>query len=81
LTIPPAAFAAEIDHPNLQRQFQRIRDEFDSHEDINHYPETAPSKRVIAACPSYRKIIRGTQAAAAVGIPSMREHCEHFASG
>lgn len=74
----PAAFAAGINYPNLQRQFQRIRDEFDSPEDINNHPETAPSKRVIAACPSYRKVIEGTQAAAAVGIPSMREHCQHF---
>jgi hypothetical protein len=36
------------------------------------------SKRVIAACPSYRKVIEGTQAAAAVGIPTMREQCQHF---
>jgi hypothetical protein len=74
----PAAFAAGISHPNLQRQFQRIRDEFDSPEDINNDPETAPSKRVIAACPSYRKVIEGTQAAAAVGIATMREQCQHF---
>jgi hypothetical protein len=74
----PAAFAAGINHPNLERQFQRIRDEFDSPEDINNDPETAPSKRVIAACPSYRKVIEGTQAATAVGIPTMRAQCHHF---
>lgn len=74
----PAAFAAGINHPDLRLQFQRIRDEFDSPEDINNDPETAPSKRVIAACPSYRKVIEGTQAAAAVGIPAMREQCQHF---
>jgi hypothetical protein len=74
----PAAFATGINHPNLQRQFQRIRDEVESPEDINNDPETAPSKRVLAACPNYRKVIEGTQAAAAVGIPIMREECQHF---
>ena len=74
----PAAFAAGINCPNLERQFQNIRNDFDSPEDINDDPETAPSKRVLAACPSYRKVIEGTQAAAAVGIPAMREHCPHF---
>lgn len=74
----PTAFAAGINHPNLRPQFQRIRDGFDSPEDINNDSETAPSKRVIAACPSYRKVIEGTQAAAAVGIPAMREQCPHF---
>jgi hypothetical protein len=74
----PAAFATGINHPNLQGQFQRIRDEVESPEDINNDPETAPSKRVLAVCPNYRKVIEGTQAAAAVGIPIMREECQHF---
>jgi hypothetical protein len=74
----PAAFAAGINRPNLARQFQNIRDEFDSPEDINNDSETAPSKRVLAACPSYRKVIEGTQAAFAVGFPAMRERCQHF---
>jgi Domain of unknown function (DUF4276) len=76
----PAAFAAGINRPNLQRKFQRIRDEFESPEDINNDPETAPSKRVLAVCPDYRKVIEGTQGAAAVGIPIMREECRHFRS-
>ncbi len=74
----PAAFARGINQPSLQRQFQRIRDEVDSSEDINNDPETAPSKRVLSVCPNYRKVIEGTQAAAAVGIPIMREQCAHF---
>ena len=74
----PAAFATGINHPHLHRQFQRIRDEFESPEDINNSPETAPSKRVLAACPNYRKVIEGTQAAGVVGIPTMREEWQHF---
>lgn len=74
----PAAFAVGINHPNLHRQFQRIRDEVESPEDINNDPETAPSKRVLTVCPNYRKVIEGTQAAAAVGISIMRKECRHF---
>lgn len=74
----PAAFAIGINYPNLQRQFQGIRDEVESPEDINDHPETAPSKRILAACPNYRKVIEGTQAAAAVGIPNIRQQCHHF---
>jgi hypothetical protein len=74
----PQAFATGINHPNLWGNFQSIRDEFDSPEDINNDPETAPSKRVLAVCPSYKKVIEGTQAAAAVGIPTMRDQCQHF---
>jgi hypothetical protein len=29
-------------------------------------------------CHAYRKVIEGTQGAAAVGISPMREHCHHF---
>jgi Domain of unknown function (DUF4276) len=74
----PGAFAAGINHPELQRQFQGIRDEFESPEDIDNDPETAPSKRVLAVCPTYRKVIEGTQAAAAVGIATIRKECQHF---
>ena len=74
----PPAFADGINRPNLQRQFQSIRDEFESPEDINNHPETAPSKRVLSVCPNYRKVIEGAQAASAIGISTIREECPHF---
>ena len=74
----PVAFARGINSQNLERSFQRIADEFESPEDINNHPETAPSKRIRAVYPNYRKVIEGTQAAAAVGISAMREKCQHF---
>ena len=74
----PAAFAAGINRPDLGRRFQQIRDQAESPEDINNDPATAPSKRILALCPSYRKVIEGTQGAAAVGIPIMRQECQHF---
>jgi hypothetical protein len=74
----PRAFAKGINQPNLVGRFQAVRDEFDSPEDINNNPQTAPSKRVIALYPAYQKVIEGTQAAGAVGIPAMKEQCHHF---
>ncbi len=74
----PAAFANGINRPNLVREFQAIRNDFDTPEDINNNPDTAPSKRILAVCPGYRKVIEGAQGAAAVGIRRMRKHCRHF---
>jgi hypothetical protein len=76
----PAAFAGALRRPNLASQFSAIRSDFATPEDIDNNPATAPSKRVIAEHPGYRKVIEGTLAARAVGIPRMREECPHFRS-
>jgi hypothetical protein len=74
----PLAFANGINQGNLANRFKAIRDEFDTPEDINDDPTTAPSKRVLLAYPSYRKVIEGTQAAQAVGVTKIGEECPHF---
>lgn len=74
----PAAFASGIAQPDLTRQFQTIRNEFPTPEDINDHPNTAPSKRVLTVYPGYRKVLDGTLAAQAIGIQKMREECAHF---
>ena len=74
----PAAFAQGINQSNLAGQFQSIRGGFPTPEDIDDSPKTAPSKRVLQLCPSYKKVLNGTQAAAAVGIDAMRRECPHF---
>ncbi len=74
----PVAFAAGIQQPHLSRQFEQIRRDFPTPEDINDDPNTAPSKRVIAAYPAYGKVIDGTLAAQSVGIARMRQECPHF---
>lgn len=38
----------------------------------------APSKRIAAVCPSYNKVIDGVQAAASIGIETIRRECPHF---
>ncbi len=74
----PAAFASGINQAHLTQRFRKIRDQFETPEDINNSPETAPSKRVIQAYAGYRKVIEGTQAALAVGLQAMRAECPHF---
>jgi hypothetical protein len=74
----PAAFARGINESNLANQFQTIREGFLTPEDIDDSPATAPSKRVLQLCPSYRKVLNGTQAARAVGIDTMRRECPQF---
>jgi len=74
----PPAFAASLRQPHLAQRFQAVRDEFETPEDINNDPETCPSQRVIAAYPSYRKVLEGTLAARVIGIEAMRRECPHF---
>jgi hypothetical protein len=74
----PEAFANSIYQSHLTRQFQSVRQEFPTPEDIDDSPNTAPSKRVIRLCPSYRKVLNGTGAAMAVGVDTMRRECPHF---
>jgi hypothetical protein len=74
----PEAFASGIGQPQLTRQFERIRSAFPTPEDIDDSPQTAPSKRVLAAYPAYRKVLDGTRAAQAVGLDKMLRECPHF---
>lgn len=74
----PASFAAAIRKPTLAEQFERIRREVDTPEDINNDPISAPSKRVLRLHSSYRKVLDGVTAAKAVGLACMRRECAHF---
>lgn len=74
----PAVFAAAINQEQLAGHFQQVRDTFPTPEDINDDPLTAPSKRILAAYPQYRKVLHGTVAAQSVGIAAMRHECPHF---
>jgi len=72
------AFAATLGGKDISRQLRNIRDAFPTPEDINDDPNTAPSKQVCALYPGYQKVIDGTVAAQAVGLPSMRREWPHF---
>jgi len=47
-------------------------------EDINDSPESAPSKRILKAMPSYQKTIHGPLIACEIGLDALRGSCPHF---
>ncbi len=74
----PTAFAHGIYEPSLAGPFGRIRQQFDTPEDIDDDPTGAPSKRIKEYCTSYRKPLYGSLAAIEVGLEAMRRECAHF---
>jgi hypothetical protein len=71
-------FARGIGQEELAPEFQRIRDDFETPEEINDSPLTAPSKRVEALVPGYEKPLLGALAALEVGLDAIRLACPNF---
>lgn len=57
---------------------RRVRAGFATPEDIDDGRETAPSKRILAVLPRYRKIDDGRELALRIGLPAMRAECPRF---
>jgi hypothetical protein len=74
----PNRFSEGIGRPDLAPQFRAIRKAFNSPEEINDSPVTAPSKRVVALVPGYEKPLFGTLAILHIGLASIRAECPHF---
>ncbi len=47
-------------------------------EEVNDGPETAPSKRLLASVPGYRKTLHGVFACELAGLPALRAACPRF---
>ena len=60
--------------------FAAIRDGVQTPEEINEAPSTAPSKRILAIYPAYRKGVHGPLVSQRIGLPRIRAACPHFAS-
>jgi hypothetical protein len=73
-----ARFSQGIGRPELADRFQAIRNQFNSPEEINDSPETAPSKRVEALVAGYEKPLLGSLAALEIGLAPIRLACPHF---
>jgi hypothetical protein len=72
------AFAEAIARPQLAQEFQDIRQQFATPEEINDSPVTAPSKRVEELVAGYAKPLFGTLAAIKMGLDTIRSECPHF---
>lgn len=71
-------FAQGIGRPDLAPRFQEIRNAFETPEEIDDSPVTAPSKRVEGLVPGYEKPLMGTLAILEIGLEAIRAHCPHF---
>lgn len=71
-------FSRGIGLPELADDFQSIRDQFSSPEEINDSPVTAPSKRVKDLVQGYVKPLMGTLAVLEIGLDAIRNECPHF---
>ena len=74
----PDRFARGIGRRDLTSDFQEIRDEFQSPEEINDSPDTAPSKRVRYLFEGYEKPLMGVLAVEAIGLDAIRAECPLF---
>lgn len=61
-----------------QPELAAIRESVSTPEEIDERPEFAPSKRIEALFPGYRKTLHGTRAAAQIGLARIRAECPHF---
>lgn len=61
-----------------RRRLRQITDAFDTPEDINDNPDTAPSKRLEALYPGYQKVPFGELIAESIGLDVIRDACPRF---
>ena len=74
----PDRFAQGIERPDLSCELQSIRDGFQTPEDIDDSPETAPSKRIERLYERYQKPLDGVLAVQAIGLETIRRECLQF---
>lgn len=60
------------------RNLNRVRDRFQTPEDINDNKETAPSKRLIKEIPAYQKVVNGVDLAEEITLVKIRQECARF---
>jgi len=75
----PGKFADWIDDEGPVGSLLQIRQNAGGlPEDINENPNTAPSKRIAALVPHYKKPLHGPLIAEDIGLDAMRQVCPHF---
>ena len=74
----PDRFAHSLGKPDLAPKFQTIRGKFETPEDINDSPDTAPSKRIRDLYRDYEKPLWGPIAMQQIGLETVRRACPLF---
>jgi hypothetical protein len=57
--------------PDQAKRVAAIRAQFKTPEDINEGPATAPSKRILALFPGYRKVLKGPSICEEIGVQQL----------
>ncbi len=65
-------------YPKAYKNLEAVRDKYETPEEINTSPNAAPSKRILAEIPSYRKVNDGMLLSERIGIEAMMKECPHF---
>lgn len=74
----------QTEYPLSSEKIRKLKDETDNYGDpemINNSPDTAPSKRIIAALAQdyhYNKVQSGAAVTSAIGIVNLLKNCQHF---
>lgn len=74
----PSALSHVMLDPHAEKKLRAIRDRFNTPEQINDSPITAPSKRISRLFQNYRKPLHGLLASRKITIEVMRKECPHF---
>ncbi len=81
LFVAPEKFSDWIDDEESVEQLKQISAQAGGlPEQINDSPNTAPSKRIQALVPHYKKLLHGPLIAEDIGLDAMRQACPHFNS-
>lgn len=78
LFVQPEKFGEWTDDEAVVHALSAVTQGYATPEDINDSPQTAPSKRVLAAMSSYQKTFHGPLIACEIGLDAMRNACPHF---
>lgn len=74
----PEKMAQGIGQISLSGSLMKIRNQFNSPEEINDSVTTAPSKRIEKLFTAYEKPLHGSLAAKEIGLDVIRRECKRF---
>lgn len=80
LFVSPDELPRALTQPIGREAFAAICTSVDTPEDINEGVTTAPSKRIKAIFPTYRKTVHGPLTLQRIGLERVRAECPHFHS-
>ncbi|MFZ6844956.1 DUF4276 family protein [Undibacterium sp. RuTC16W] len=78
LFVQPEKFGEWTDDATVVQTLSAVTQAYTTPEDINDSPQTAPSKRVLAAMSTYQKTVHGPLIACEIGLDAIRNACPHF---